>query len=80
VALLPGTADFSGAFGANFEGGETVGVFVDDVEKLEPKVIELVGGKTALENGILDAHPVVFTEFGDALEAFGTSNIVGDYG
>jgi len=70
-------ADFAGAFGADFEGGEFVGPRIDDDCEFVPEAVEGVSFQTAFEDGVLDAHAPVLADFGDAVQALGAGDIVG---
>jgi hypothetical protein len=69
-----------GAGSAYFVGGDAVGAGIDQGDKGIPKSFEAVGFKTALKDGVLDAHAIIFAKFGDFVKAFGVGDIVGDEG
>lgn len=72
--------DFAGALGADFIGDEAVGGGVDGGGELGPEAVEGSGFETAFENGVLHAQAPVFADAGDAVEALGRGDIVGDEG
>lgn len=75
-----GGFDVAGAGAADAVGDEAVFLGVDDVEEFEPELVEAVGFEAAFEDGVLDADAVVFTDFGDALEAFVVADVIGHDG
>ena len=72
--------NLAGALGADFIGGEPIRLGFDNRTKFGPKALEIVGLEAALEDAVLHTHAPVFADFGDAVEAFGAGDIVGDEG
>ncbi len=80
VGLDAGIVNILGAGGANFVGGDAVFGWINEVVDSKPEAIEGVGFEAAFEDGVLDAESVVFAVFGDAGEALGVGDVVGDEG
>ena len=72
--------DLAGAFGANFVGDDAVEFAVDHGAEFRPEAGEGVGFEAAFEDGVLDAQPPVFTDFGDLVQAFYIGDVVGHEG
>ena len=80
VGLDTCVADVFGTGGADFIGGDAIFGRVDEGVEAVPEAVEGIGFEAALEDGVLDAESVVFAVFGNAGEAFGIGDIVGDEG
>lgn len=68
----------AGGAGIELVGDDAVFVFVDEVEKAQPKGVEFVLFEVALEQRVLDAHAEILASPGDLGEAFLVGDIVGD--
>lgn len=78
MGLDAGVADVFGAGGADFVGGNSVGLRVENAVEGAPEVVEGIGFEAAFEDRILDANAEVLAGFGDFGEAFGFADVVGD--
>ncbi len=75
-----GGEGFAGGAGIDLVGHEAILVFVDLAEEFEPEVLEFAFFEVTFEEGVLDAHAVVFADFGNAGQAFVVGDVVGDEG
>lgn len=74
-----GGEGLAGGVGVEAIGHEAVLLRVDEVQEGEPEGFERVRVEVAFEDGVLNAYAVVLAGFGDAGEAFGVGDVVGEH-